>query len=178
MQALPTRSPRKSGFTGKGALAAIGATLALAGCAAPLPPGPTVLAVPPRNKPFDRFQAEDNYCRSVAYNQSGGQAGQQAAANSAVGSAAIGTALGAVAGGLIGSASGNLGTGAAIGAGSGLLLGSAVGAGNAGNTAGQVQSRYDMSYTQCMVAYGNTVQNSGPYPGYGPAGMPLVATGP
>ena len=63
---------------------------------------------------------------------------------------------GAAAGAAIGAASGAAGAGAAIGAGAGLLAGSAVGANNAAATYGGVQQLYDISYTQCMTAQGNT----------------------
>jgi hypothetical protein len=149
------------------------AVLALGACAVAPPTGPSVVAMPPQGKSFEQFQVEDFGCRQAATAMIGGPAAQsQAAAQSAVGSAAVGTALGAAAGALIGSASGAAGTGAAIGAGAGLLTGSAVGASNAAYSAGSLQQRYDITYAQCMVARGNTVQQmpyayAAPYPAYG-----------
>lgn len=134
------------------------APLALAACAASPPPGPSVLSLPRQGEDFAQFQAQDANCRNFAAGQVGYATPSQAATDSAVGSAVLGTALGAAAGAAIGSVSGNLGAGAAIGGASGLLLGSAVGAGNAQTSSAGVQQRYDMSYTQCMVASGHTVQ--------------------
>lgn len=138
--------------------AAVAAPLALAACAASPPPGPSVLALPRPGEDFARFQAQDASCRNFASSAVGFATPGQAATDSAIGSAAVGTALGAAAGAAIGSVSGNLGAGAAIGGASGLLLGSAVGANNAQVSSAGLQQRYDMSYTQCMVAAGYTVQ--------------------
>jgi hypothetical protein len=138
-----------------GAFASVAAILLVAGCAVPPPEGPSVLMLPGRGKSFDQFRQEDASCRQYASQMMGGVSQQQAANESAVGSAAIGTGLGAVTGALIGSAAGHAGTGAAIGAGSGLLLGSAVGMNNARASTMSLQQRYDMAYTQCMVAHGN-----------------------
>ena len=144
--------------------------LAVAGCAAPLPPGPSVMALPSQGKDFAQFQQEDASCRYFAGQQTGFVNPNQAATQSAVGSAAIGTAVGAAAGAVIGAAAGNPGAGAAIGAGSGLLVGSGVGANNAYATGASLQQRYDIAYTQCMYANGNTVQASGPLTGPAYAG--------
>ena len=119
-----------------------------------------MLALPGNDKTFAAFQQDDQTCRQFAFQQGGGVAPADAATNSAVGSAVIGTALGAAAGGLIGSVTGNFGAGAAIGAGAGLLGGSSVGASNAQLSSGGLQQRYDIAYTQCMYAQGNTVQAS------------------
>jgi len=143
--------------------------------------GPTVLAVPGKDKTFAQFQQDEGSCRNYAQSQIGPTSPSQAAAESGVGSAAVGTAVGALAGAAIGSAAGAVGAGAAIGAGTGLLVGSSVGAGNAALSAGQIQQRYDFSYIQCMTAKGESVQSPAPaaygyappyaYPGYayGPA---------
>lgn len=128
----------------------------LGGCAT-LPTGPSVMVLPPAEKPFEEFQADDAICRQFAYQSVGGVTGQQAAQNAAVSSAVVGTAVGAGAGALIGSASGNLGAGAAIGAGSGLILGSAAGAGYASGSYYELQRRYDIAYMQCMHAKGNLI---------------------
>ncbi|HET6516064.1 MAG TPA: glycine zipper family protein [Thermodesulfovibrionales bacterium] len=130
-------------------------SLVLGGCAT-LPSGPSVMVLPPPDKPFEQFQAEDAMCRQWAAQQIGMNP-QEAANQQAVGSAVLGTAIGAAAGAAIGSASGDVGAGAAIGAGSGLLVGSAVGA-NARQAYGwEAQRRYDIAYQQCMYARGNQI---------------------
>ena len=83
-----------------------------------------------------------------------------------VGSAAVGTALGAATGAAIGAAAGGVGLGAAIGAATGLVGGTAVGANNAAASEFDLQSHYNIAYTQCMYSPGNTVQ-SPPISGYG-----------
>jgi Glycine-zipper domain len=149
-----------------------GTTLALSACAAPPPAGPSVMALPGQGKVFAAFQQDDMMCRQYAAQQTGGVSPGVAATNSAVGSAAVGTALGAAAGAAIGAAAGAAGTGAAVGAGAGLLTGSAFGANSAAAAYGGVQQLYDVSYTQCMTAHGNTVQPPPsayagfPYPAY------------
>lgn len=86
----------------------------------------------------------------------GGATPSQVTAVSGIGSAVTGTALGAAAGAAIGG-----GKGAAIGAGSGLVMGSVAG-GEAAQASGyEAQSRYDMSYIQCMYSMGNRVPVSG-----------------
>src|SRR5690348_7581346 len=144
-------------------IAAVGACL-VAGCAVAPPSGPSVLALPPKGKALAVFQREDAGCRNYASASIGhlqpGQAGTQAV----TGSAAPGTALGAAAGAAIGAAAGNAGAGAAIGGTTGLLGGFATGASNAAVSDYTLQQRYNLTYTQCMYASGNTVQ--APLPGY------------
>jgi hypothetical protein len=138
------------------AVVAVSGVLALGACAVAPPAGPTVLALPAEGKPLAQFQQEDLACRNFAQQQTG--VTPAAAANqSAIGSAAIGTGLGAAAGALLGAAAGNAAIGAAAGAGTGLLMGSSVGASNAAASAWSVQQRYDVAYSQCMVANGNHV---------------------
>ena len=134
------------------------APLALGACAVSPPAGPSVMALPKQGQDLGQFQAQDGACRNFAYGQIGYGSPAQAATDSAVGSAVVGTALGAAAGAALGSVSGNLGAGAAIGGATGLLLGSAVGANNAQVSGYALQQRYDVAYTQCMVASGYTVQ--------------------
>ncbi len=150
-----------------GLSAAATSVVLVTACAVPPPAGPSVMALPSQGKTFETFRQEDAYCRSVASEQSGGPAASQAAENNAVGHAVVGTAVGAGVGALLGAASGNAGAGAAIGAGTGLLIGSASGANAARYSAGELQARYDTAFTQCMYAYGNTVQS--PPPSYAPA---------
>ena len=153
--------------------------LLVSACAVVPPNGPTVMALPSQGKPFDTFQREDGYCRSIASQQSGGGQAAVAAQNNAVGSAVVGTAIGAGVGALLGSASGNAGAGAAIGGGAGLLVGSSAGASGASMSMQEMQARYDSTYTQCMYSYGNTVQSAPtPYPAPYPAGPAYYPYGP
>jgi hypothetical protein len=101
--------------------------LLLGACAAPLPPGPTVMALPGQGKSFEIFQQDDSVCRQFASAQIGNASPGDVANQSFAGTTAIGTLLGAAAGAAIGAATGGAATGAAIGAASGLLLGSATG---------------------------------------------------
>jgi hypothetical protein len=150
----------------------LAATLSLGACAVPPPAGPSVMALPGQGKNFEAFQQDDAACRQYAMQQTGGASPEAAATQSGVGSAIVGTALGAAAGAAIGSLGGAAGAGAAIGGATGLLAGSAIGANNAAAAYGGVQQLYDVSYTQCMYAHGDTVQAppsgyaSYPYPAY------------
>ena len=139
---------------------------ALTACAVPAPLGPTVMALPPSGKSLTTFQQEDQQCRNYAAAEIGyvqpGQAGTQAA----VGSSAVGTVVGAVAGAAIGAAAENPAAGAAIGAATGLVGGTAVGANNAAASEFDLQTRYNITYSQCMYSLGNTIQ-SPPVYGYG-----------
>lgn len=150
----------------------LASVLALGACAVAPPPGPSVMALPGKDKSMQAFQQDEFTCRQYAASQTGVTPGQ-AGNNSAVGSALLGTALGAGAGAALGSVGGALGAGAAIGGATGLLAGSAIGASNAQASAGNVQQRYDMAYTQCMYGHGNIVQAAPPtgfaagYPVYG-----------
>jgi len=123
--------------------AAAVAVLALGGCVAALPPGPSVTVMPGPGKSFEAFRADDGTCRQFAAQQAG-IAPADAANQSLVGSAAVGTVLGAA-------------TGAAIGAGSGLALGTASGVDAAQYAGASTQQRYDIGYVQCMSAKGESV---------------------
>ena len=150
-----------------GVIATVTSALVVGGCAVVPPSGPTVMALPGQGKTLAAFQQDDYTCRGYAQQQTG-IIPAQAAGNAAVGSAIVGTALGAAAGAAIGAAAGNPGAGAAIGAATGLVGGTAVGANNAAATQAGVQQRYDIAYTQCMYAHGNSVQSPPPaYAGYG-----------
>jgi hypothetical protein len=151
--------------------AALIVPLALGACVVAPPTGPSVMALPSQGEDFSQFQAADANCRNYASAQIGGANPSQAANNAAVGSALLGTAIGAGAGAALGSVGGAVGAGAAIGGATGLLAGSAIGANNANISAAGMQRRYDMAYSQCMVAAGNTVQQ----PGYYGAGYPAPA---
>jgi hypothetical protein len=143
-------------------LAVIGA--ALSGCVTQRPAAPTVLALPAPGESFAVFQQHDMTCRQYASAQIGDKSPGQAAAQSGLGSAAVGTGIGAAAGALLGAASGHAGNGAAIGAGTGLLAGSVMGSASGRNAAQATQSSYNVSYTQCMVARGEHVEQPAPPP--------------
>lgn len=142
---------------------------AITACAVPPPSGPTVMALPPQGKSLVAFQQEDQQCRNYAVAATGNVQPGQAGTQAAVGSAAVGTVVGAAAGAAIGAAVGNPGAGAAIGGATGLLGGTAVGANNAAATEFDLQTRYNIAYSQCMYSLGNTVQNPpvGDYYAYG-----------
>jgi hypothetical protein len=149
--------------------------LAVSACAVAPPAGPHVMALPGAGKDFATFQQEDASCRQFASYQSGGSASAQAATNNAVGTAVAGTVIGAGLGAALGSISGNLGAGAAVGGAAGALVGGSAAASGAQYQAGDIQQRYDTSYTQCMYAHGDTVQS--PPGGYRPAGPGPYAYG-
>jgi hypothetical protein len=134
--------------------------LALGACTIAPPSGPTVVALPGPGKSFPEFQKDDDYCRGYAASRNQ-DAGQEAAAqsNNANATAVAGTLIGAGLGAALGSLSGNAGAGAAVGAGAGLLGGASVAGDNAQAAADSLQGRYDTSYAQCMVGYGNTIQS-------------------
>jgi OmpA family protein len=163
-------------------IAALLGTLAVGACAVGPPPGPSVAALPGKDKSLEAFQQDDAACRSYAAQTMGGVSPTDAANQSMADSAVAGTLLGAAAGAAIGAAAGNPALGAAIGAGSGLALGSASGAGAADYSAASAQRGYDISYAQCMTSRGDQVAAGagpapypgGPYPG-GPYPYPPPA---
>lgn len=130
--------------------------VALSGCAAVTPTGPTVTVLPAPGKPFEQFQADDAVCRQWAAQQTGVTPQEAVNQNTATGAVA-GTVIGGGLGAAIGSASGNVGTGAAIGAGTGLLFGTLAGADRGYVYGRSVQRRYDIAYQQCMYAKGNQI---------------------
>ena len=133
----------------------IPAVIALGGCAT-IPPGPSVMVMPPPGKPFEIFQMEDSVCRQWAERQAGWDANETVNENVASG-AAIGTLVGAGLGAAIGSASGNVGAGAAIGAAGGMAVGAAGASEPAWRAGHEVQRRYDIAYQQCMYSKGNQI---------------------
>lgn len=137
---------------------ALTGAILLGGCAVAPPAGPKVLALPPQGKNFAQFQNDDTTCRLFAKQRTTPQDPNQAVKSSGLGHAVAGAGIGAAAGALLGSASGNAGDGAAVGAGTGLLFGSVLGGQANRASAADLQNRYDIAYTQCMVAKGNSVQ--------------------
>jgi hypothetical protein len=153
------------------------AVFGLGGCAVEPPPGPSFMALPSKGKSYAVFSQQDAYCRQQAYIAAGGRTAGQAGANSELASAGLGTVAGAAAGALLGAATGNAGAGAAIGAGTGLAFGSVAGAGAANASEYDLQRRYDQTYGQCMVAYGNLVPVPQPVAAYPAYAYPPVAVG-
>src|SRR5260221_14709532 len=96
------------------AIGALFGALALGACAATLPTGPTVMALPAQGKSFVDFQQDDLDCRQYAAQQTGGVSPSEAASESLAGNAAIGTLLGAAAGAAIGAATGRAAAGAPL----------------------------------------------------------------
>jgi len=138
---------------------ALAPMIALGACAVAPPTGPSVVALPGPGKTYPQFQKDDDYCRNVAQSRNQGADAQAAnATNNATATAVAGTLIGAAAGAALGSLSGNVGAGAGIGAGFGLLGGASVAGGNAQGAADSLQGQYDVTYAQCMVGYGNTIQ--------------------
>lgn len=130
------------------------------GCAT-IPPGPSVMVMPPPGKPFEAFQSDDAVCRGWAQQQSGWQANDTVNRNAADG-ALLGALMGAGVGLAIGAASGNAATGVAIGAAGGALGGAAMGSERGAAAGWEVQRRYDTAYQQCMYAKGNQVPEFSP----------------
>jgi hypothetical protein len=137
------------------------AVLLLAGCAAPTPTGPSIIAVPPAGKSLTLFQSQDYSCRNYAQQTVAYPAATQNTQGNGVATAAIGTGIGAAAGALIGSFAGNAGAGAAIGAGVGLLGGSAAAANQTQRAGESLQQIYDGAYAQCMTSMGNGLAPQG-----------------
>ena len=137
------------------AMAGGAAAALLSGCVS-MPTGPTVVAMPPPNKPFELFVQDDQYCRQWAAASSG--SGHDAAAHQLAASAVTGAAIGAIAGALAGGHN-DVGEGAAFG----TLFGSAVGTEQASGTAWTAQRYYDVAYQQCMYARGNVIPGYLPY---------------
>jgi len=142
---------------GRGIAVACIVGVALTGCAAPGPAGPTVMALPAKGESFSTFQQHDSSCQQYAALQTGGQSPGQAGEKRAIAGAVLGSGIGAAAGALLGSASGHAGGGAAIGAGTGLLAGTLLGSSHGRGAAASLQERYNVSYTQCMVANGENI---------------------
>jgi len=119
--------------------------------------GPTVQVMPAPNKPFDVFQQDEAYCKSVADSQVAGQV--ESANNQAVGAGVVGTLLGAG----IGAAAGG-GRGAGLGAAVGAGAGTAVGANQSERAQYGIQAQYNNAYAQCMYSRGNQVPGAAPPP--------------
>ena len=149
------------------------AVFLLSSCAATMPSGPSVLALPGTGKSFDQFRADEQECRGQAYAQIGGKNAEQAASDAASRTALIGTAIGAAMGGLFGGAEG-----AAVGAAFGLAGGAIVGSDVSYATGSSLQRRYDHAFTLCMYEKGHKVPvPAGRYPNGGQS-QPAARTPP
>jgi uncharacterized protein YcfJ len=154
----------------KAIAASITAAFMLAGCVTQ-PDGPTVSAMPGKNKSWSEFQRDDDACQGFAEDHVAGKA--DSANDHAILSAIIGAGLGAALGGAIGG-----GNGAGIGAAAGGVAGTAYGGNQSERAQYSLQRRYDIAYSQCMMAKGNDVPppdyrrrwhrdgDYGPPPGY------------
>ena len=131
----------------------------LAGCAAPMPTGPSVMVLPGSGKSFDTFRFDDYECRQFASSQVGGATPQDASNDAAARSAM----MGAVVGGLAGAAIGGDARGAAAGAALGTAGGAIGGAGAGAESGRSLQHRYDVGYQQCMYAKGHQIPVAGRY---------------
>lgn len=141
---------------GRTAVISGGVATLLAGCAQ-MPAGPTIAAMPPPNKPFEAFIADDQLCRNWAAASVG--PGRSAASDQMLAATLAGAALGAVAGAVGGDRSD-----AAAGAVIGTALGAGAGSNVSSATAWNAQRRYDIAYQQCMYAKGNVIPGYYPYP--------------
>jgi outer membrane lipoprotein SlyB len=135
--------------------ALLASLLALGGCAAVPPSGPSVLVLPGSGKNFEHFRFDEHECRQYASASVGGRTPDQAASDSGVKSAVVGTVVGTAAGAALGGSSG-----ARVGAGLGLAGGALAGSGHAHASSLTLQQRYDMGYQQCMYAKGHKIPMS------------------
>lgn len=155
-------------------MGAIGAGFLLAGCAVQPPTAPTVMALPAPGKSLAAFQQDDYTCRNYAQQRTAYVAnGNSPTANGAV----LGTLAGAALGAGLGAVAGNAGAGAAIGGATGLLGGASVGSSRAAGSEYSLQQQYNIAYTQCMYAHGDSVRSPPPGYTYGAYGYPAYANG-
>ncbi len=131
------------------------ATASLCACFAPA--GPMVSVAPAPGKSFQAFAADQTACEQYADTQVMPQAAY--ATYRAIGTVLLPTALGAAIGAAVAG-----GHGAGLGAFAGAALGATVGMSRAGFAQMSVQQHYDLAYTECMSAHGNSAPGSGPPP--------------
>jgi hypothetical protein len=138
--------------------------LVLGGCAVQPPTAPTVMALPPPGKSLAAFQQDDYACRNFAQQRTSYAAANVNSTNPTANGAVLGTLAGAALGAGLGAVAGNAGAGAAICGATGLIGGTSVGANRAAGSQYSLQQQYDIAYTQCMYAHGDSVRS--PPPGY------------
>ena len=148
------------------AAAAMLAAFGLAGCATD-PIGPTARVMPAPGKPFAVFAQDQANCKQFASGEVGG--GAALADLKRLGGAALSSGLGAGLGAAIGH-----GRSTGIGAALGGIAGAAAGGSYSARDQHDLQSRYDLAYSQCMYSRGNQVAGvppAGQAAGVPPAGQ-------
>jgi hypothetical protein len=128
-------------------MGALGGVTLVAACTSPPPSGPTVMAIPPPGKNLAIFQQEDGQCRNYAAATIGALPSEQASPPADGG----GTAPATVAGQTSGTTAGDVG---ATTGGAGNVAAAAT---YAASSVYNVQTRYDIAYTQCVYSSGNAV---------------------
>ena len=122
----------------------------LTACTVPPPSGPTVMAIPPAGKNLAVFQQEDGQCRNYAAATIGALPPGQVPPL-----AAVGTVSATAASPAFDATAGDVGK--AIGGPPGYAGNVAAGATYAASSVYDVQTRYDIAYTQCVYSSGNAV---------------------
>ena len=135
-------------------VSALGGVALVTACTIPPPSGPTVLAIPPPAKNLAVFQQEDRQCQSYAAATIGALPPGPVTAP-APGSSAVGTGSAAAAPPAYDATTGD--AGATIGGAPGYAGNVAAGATYAASSVYDVQTRYDIAYTQCVYSSGNAV---------------------
>lgn len=123
-------------------IGALGGVAVVTACTIPPPSGPTVIAIPPPGKNLAVFQQEDVQCRNYAAATIGALPPGQATSPAAASPASNATAAE---------------PGATIGGAAGYARNIAAGATYAASSAYDVQTRYDIGYTQCIYSSGNAI---------------------
>lgn len=155
-----------------GGAGVLGGGLLLAGCAVQPPTAPTVMALPAPGKSLAAFQQDDYTCRVYAQRHTAYQAANAQSSNPTANGAVLGTLGGAALGAALGAVAGNAGAGAAIGGATGLVGGASIGSSRAAGAQYSLQQQYNIAYTQCMYAHGDSVRSPPPGYPYAQAGYP------
>ena len=136
--------------------------------------GPTVAVMPSPAKSLEAFKADNNACRDYATKQLGIDP-NKATQDDMLGGALFGALLGAAAGALMGDYHHHHGgrhdhsNPVAMMAAKGLVRGAEVGSDAADRDRAVLQQQYDIAYSQCMYAKGNSV------PGFTPPSSALTS---
>jgi hypothetical protein len=118
-------------------IGALGGVALVTACTMPPPSGPTVMAIPPPGKNLAVFRQEDGQCRSYAAATIGALPPGQATSPTSNATAED--------------------VGATIDGAPGYVGNVAAGATYAASSVYDVQTRYDIAYTQCIYSSGNAV---------------------
>jgi len=132
-------------------IGALSGVALVAACTVPPPSGPTVMAIPPPGKDLAVFQQEDGQCRGYAA--------------ATIGALPPGPAVAPAAGdGIASATAASQGSNATAGDAGATIVGTpgyagnvAAGATYAAANAYDVQTRYNIAYTQCVYSSGNAV---------------------